>query len=98
MSSQIPTLVELAEEALAIQDTCNLAGIVTTFSDRIMAIKQRVAEHTGDHSSDTFCRHPIVILWLDKFNSLAGNPDYEQVSDAYQEVMSLCQKSLTNSN
>jgi len=76
------TLKELAQEALEIQNACNLCGLAQRFA--------KVMIELGEYTNGTEARntHPIVSLWLDKFNSLnkvsidginALSKDYEYV-------------------
>ena len=60
------TLRELAIEAMAVQDACNLSGVAQSFA-RVM---RDLGEHTdGTHERNT---HPIARVWIDKMASLAG--------------------------
>lgn len=60
------TLKELAQEALDVQDACNLCGVAQSFA-RAM---RDLCEHTK--STEERNTHPVTIMWLDKMNSLAG--------------------------
>lgn len=79
------TMKELAQEALAVQDACNLSGVVQSFA--------RAMRDLCDLVPDTSPRntHPVAVLWADKVAHLAGTQDLgnEQVSKAYREVYRL---------
>jgi hypothetical protein len=66
-NEQAKQLQELAKQAIAIQDACNLSGVVHSFS----AALTKLREVTGSGINE----HPITIVWLDKLNSLAGIQD-----------------------
>jgi len=60
------TLKELAVEALAVQDACNLCGVAQSFARAMIDL--------GEHTKGTDERntHPISILWADKIAHLTG--------------------------
>ena len=60
------TLKELAQEALNVQNACNLCGVAQAFA--------RVMIDLGEHTKGTDERnkHPIAILWADKIAHLTG--------------------------
>jgi hypothetical protein len=78
------TLKELAQEALAIQDACNLCGLAQSFA--------RAMRDLGDHTNGTDARnqHPVTRVWLDKMNQLAGIQEHNRdVTEAYGVVSDL---------
>lgn len=80
------TLKELAAEALAVQDACNLCGVAQSFA--------RAMRDLGDHTKGTDERnqHPITRVWLDKLNQLAGIQEYTaEMTKAYSIVHDLAQ-------
>lgn len=81
-------LKELAQEALDVQNACNLCGVAQTFARAMIDL--------GEHCSGTDERntHPITIVWLDKLNSLARIQAFEgssvdRVNEAFNKVISL---------
>ena len=60
------TLKELAKEALAVQDACNLSGVAQGFA-RCMSDLCALVPDTGERNE-----HPIAILWADKIAHLTG--------------------------
>jgi hypothetical protein len=60
------TLAALANEAIQVQDACNLSGVAHGFA--------RAMSDLMDHTNGTEERnhHPIAILWADKIASLTG--------------------------
>jgi len=83
------SIQQLAQEALDVQDACNLSGVVHGFSRAITDLRA-VLIQAGIMScgTDVINQHPICVLWADKIAHLTktqvcGN---DRVSDAYQEV------------
>ena len=54
------------QDALEVQDACNLSGVVHSFS-KVMSSIMGDASNTHDVN-----RHPIAVLYADKIASLAG--------------------------
>jgi len=83
------SLVDLAREALAVQDACNLCGVAQSFARAMIDL--------GDHTRGTDERngHPITILWADKIAHLTGTQSIhadeagERVSRAYRAVYAI---------
>lgn len=63
------TIKELAKEAIAVQDACNLSGVVHSFS-RTMTDLREIARAEGWESTDKLNQHPISVLYADKIASL----------------------------
>lgn len=66
---KVRTWKELATEALAVQDACNLSGVVTSFSHIIREVRARL-ETEGRGSTDQISAHPVCVLFSDKIASL----------------------------
>lgn len=65
--------------ALFAQDACNLAAMAVTFGD----VCQRIMYEGA--STEAVWKHPIVILYVNKFESLVhSNGSFATYSDAYQ--------------
>jgi hypothetical protein len=62
------TLADLAREALAVQNACNLSGVVHGWSRSI----SRLRELLPDLGTDGYNRHPINQLWASKVHDLTG--------------------------
>lgn len=62
-----PTLKDAAQAALDVQDACNLSGVAIAFAEVMRTICAYV-----DSGTEARNRHPIVRVWLDKMNQLAG--------------------------
>lgn len=78
------TLTDLAREALAVQDACNLSGVVHGFSRAITRLRE-VLPNAGTDEINT---HPVSVLWADKIAHLTGTQNVAHVSgvvtDAYK--------------
>lgn len=76
--------VELAKEALLIQDACNLSGLVFSFAREM----QKLCDHPRCTGSAWRNHHPIVVLWLNKLDSLCTG-DLGDMG-AYSKAYDLC--------
>jgi hypothetical protein len=65
------TMKDLAIEALAVQDACNLTGVVKGM-DRALETLREILRSEGKQGNAHMNEHPISILWADKIASLTG--------------------------
>jgi hypothetical protein len=76
---------DLANEAINVQDACNLSGVAHGFS--------RAMSDLCGHGLDTDARntHPVAILWSDKIAHLTGtqNIGNDVVTRAYDACYAL---------
>lgn len=87
------TVKELAREALAVQDACNLSGVAIAFA-RVMVDLREALESQNERADTSSLRfHPITTVWVDKLASLADvqHLGSERVSTAFQETEKLAQ-------
>lgn len=63
------TLKQLAQEALDVQNACNLSGVAQAFARAMIDL----GEHTK--GTDERNRHPVAVLWADKIAHLTGTQD-----------------------
>jgi hypothetical protein len=82
------TYQETAQQALDVQDACNLSGVVHAFS-RAMSVLWEEAHRTGQ-GTDWVNKHPIVTLFIDKLASL--NHYDSTLNHAWDEVTKLAHK------
>lgn len=79
------SLKDLAREALAVQDACNLCGVAQSFARAMIDL--------GEHArgTDERNRHPIAILWSDKIAHLTGTQNLgdDRVAEAYRAVYAI---------
>jgi hypothetical protein len=79
------TIQELAQQALDVQDACNLSGVVHSFS-RSMDVLWAEAR-ANNHGTDWINTHPIVTLFIDKLASLNRTQfDTDAIYAAYPRV------------
>ena len=67
------------QDALLVQDACNLSGVVHSFADVITRIDYQNTEERNTH--------PICKLYADKIADLAKVRTFDEYSDAYQECV-----------
>jgi hypothetical protein len=75
------TMKQLAQDALNVQDACNLSAVVHGFSRTITDLRELVTSGT-----DAINQHPICILWADKIASLTGTQSLhsnDRITQAY---------------
>jgi len=65
------TLQELAQETIAVQDACNLTGVVHGMSRAMTNLR----ELFPGEGTDFFNHHPISRMWADKIYSLTNGLD-----------------------
>lgn len=65
------TMAGLAKEALAVQDACNLSGVVHAFSRSIRRLRE-LAKAEGIESTDAINRHCICTVWAIAIGRLTG--------------------------
>lgn len=63
------TLEELAQEALRVQDACNLSGVVHGFSRAMHDLFDTL--HAQGAGTDEINRHPIAQAWASKVHDLS---------------------------
>lgn len=75
------TMKDLAREALAVQDACNLSGVAHGFA-RALGELRTLLPSAG---TDAINHHPIAVLWADKVAHLTGTQDLgnDRVTKAY---------------
>lgn len=76
---KIPSLAELAREALAVQDACNLSGVIHGFGRAIMDLRACLP----NAGTDEINTHPVCVLWSDKIASLTGSVFGSTFASAY---------------
>lgn len=82
----MPTVREMAIEAVQVQDACNLAGVVHGLA-RVVSQLHDSKEYKG---TTWVNHHPIVQAWVDKLASLSGVQGFtDTATDAHQWCMDL---------
>lgn len=77
------TMKDLAKEALAVQDSCNLSGVVHSFS-RAMTELREILRERGVTNTDEINTHYIAILFSNKIASLTGSESARSFANAYE--------------
>lgn len=79
---------DLAREAIQVQDTCNLRGVLLGYHKAMCRLAQIVG-------SD-YATHPISVLWADKVAHLAGTQyvDVGTIIDAWGKVETLAKQTV----
>jgi len=72
-----------AQDALAVQDACNLSGVVHAFSRAMTAVR---AASSGTDEANT---HPVAVLFADKIMDLVGRPGMDNFGEAYTACQNL---------
>ena len=79
--------MNIYKEALAVQDACNLSGVVISFAKVIVFIWDEAREQ--GKGTDFVAKHPVSILFSSKISNLVGtNLDIQahptRLADAYE--------------
>lgn len=83
--SDTRTLAQLASEALAVQDACNLSGVVHGFSRAVTRLRE-LLPRAGTAEIN---KHPICILWSSKVADLCHSDCMLTLSYAIEECEKL---------
>lgn len=83
------TYQELAQQALDVQDACNLSGVVHSFSQGMETLWAEA--RSRNQGTAWVNEHPIVTLFLDKLASLNRTQDLANpaISAAYDRVYAI---------
>ena len=88
------TMQRLAEDAIHVQDACNLLAVANSFAHVVKSVQQNLAESGEECGTDAIRNHPIVQLWADKIYDMVGRPsDPIRFSEIYFAVEQLAYRS-----
>lgn len=94
MTEDTRTMRDLANDAIRVQDACNLSGVVHGFSSAITRLRALMRE-LGRESTEEINTHPICVLWADKIADLTRAPiergSAVRFSEAWQAIQDLAQ-------
>lgn len=79
------TMKEMAQEALDIQDACNLSGVVHAFARLLPDLRARL-EEMGEGGTDKVNQHPVSVMFSSKIASLTGSENNFAFRAAYDWV------------
>ncbi len=68
---------ELAQEALDVQDACNLSGVAHSFARAMSRLLRLGVEHAGPGN------HPVAVAYADKIAQLTRLHEREILADVY---------------
>lgn len=68
MKMEPRTIQDAAKDAIAVQDACNLSGVVRSFAELMPVVR----EHVKAQGTDAINRHPVCVLFASKIADLAG--------------------------
>jgi hypothetical protein len=89
LNKETQSLADVAREAIAVQDACNLSGVVHSMLDAIATIRNSPS-NTGTHFVNT---HEIVTLYISKLASLNGTDCLcSDCMDSFSKAMDACKK------
>ena len=77
------------EQAIEVQDACNLSGVVHTLEELLPRIREE-PDCTGTGYVNS---HPIVVMYVNKLSSLSGAENGLAFSTAYDECKKRAKKS-----
>lgn len=80
------SMKQLAQEAVDVQDACNLQGVVKGFDRAITDLKLLLAEANQENGTDAIRNHPISRMWASKIHDLCGMglSDMDRYGEAYK--------------
>ena len=74
------TLQDWAKDALQVQDARNLSGVVHSLSELVTWLR---GTYPG-RGTEWYNRHPLVVLYVSKLDSLCGESTYMAFHNAYE--------------
>lgn len=82
------TMKQLADDAIHVQDACNLIAVANSFASVTKEVRDRLAESCQECGTDAIRNHPIVQLWASKIIEMCGMgyPDMDKFSEVYFAV------------
>ena len=78
-----------AEDAIQVQDACNLSGVVQSFAKIVSEVLWPMAREQKQ-GTDWVNQHPISKLFADKIVDLARVREFDEYSKAYEECKKIC--------
>ena len=72
------------QDALDVQNACNLSGVVQSFSDILGRIWEEA--HASGHGTLWVNQHPISVLFTNKIADLAHGDSPEQYGEAVETI------------
>ena len=85
MDEKKKRLKKAAQDALAVQDACNLSGVVNAFSRAMTTIRENT------NGTEEANHHPIAVLFADKIMDMVGRPELFESCKAYDACKELAE-------
>lgn len=79
------TMKQAAQQALDVQDACNLSGVLAAFHYVVSDVLWPEARRIGK-GTEWVNTHPIVTLFLDKMSDLNRRAEFSQAYLAVSEI------------
>lgn len=77
------TIIQLAKEAIDVQDACNLSGVVHSFSRVMTELRELLSKEEG-FSTDKLNQHPICVMFSNKIAILCDSESAVKFNRAYE--------------
>ena len=84
------TMQDLCRAAVAVQNACNLSGVVHSFSRDISRLRELLNEEPN-FSTTKLNQHPVSVLYASKIASLTESESCE----AFSKAWSWCSEAMT---
>jgi hypothetical protein len=81
------TIKDVAEDALFIQNACNLSGVVLAFARAMEVLNEE--KHRLNEGSDFVRFHPVTILFVNKLEDMTGSNYSLRFGKAYDMCQAL---------
>lgn len=79
------TMKQLCEEALWVQDACNLSGVVMGFGRMMNDLCDHIPKEVNRR--EWLRKHPLMVLWIDKILDMVGR---DITLEAYHRAYEFC--------
>ena len=66
------TIEQICQDALAVQSACNLGAVAMGLHKAVNELRDYQRDVQEDYGTFSMNTHPVVIVWMDKMNSLCG--------------------------
>ena len=76
------TVKQLMQEALDVQNACNLSGVVHSFARAITDLREN-----GITDTDSIRSHPVCVMYSSKIASMTHSDDPVMFSNAYGDCV-----------
>lgn len=78
------TMKQLVQEALDVQNACNMSGIVRSYAEALSDLREILEKEGSGFSTEKLNRHPVSVMWACKIADLSGAMLTKEVSHAFK--------------